>query len=71
MSTIAISQPLKDYQIWYNENVSAYFKAPKCQCGGTMLWSVAVCEQCATPLDIQQEIEIIEWHLENDITYKK
>jgi len=66
---MSIAQPLKDYQQWYNKQISEHFKAPKCACGGVMLWSVNVCEHCATVGDITREIMIIQGQLRIDEEY--
>ena len=66
-----ISACLLTYRDWYNEQVASSFTAPKCACGGVMLWSVNKCQQCASPIEIQDEIYILEWHINNDKQYKE
>ena len=67
----SISAHLLTYRDWYNKQVSESYIAPKCDCGGVMLWSVNKCHVCAEDEDLQYETVILEWHLYNDKEYKK
>jgi hypothetical protein len=64
-----ITQSLKDYQKWCNKNVYKMTNFPKCRCGGVMLWSINICENCASFIEINNEIKIIEGYLKIDVNY--
>jgi len=62
-----ISQSLKDYCQWHDTRHSRNSRT--CACGAKAMWSIDLCDLCASNNDIEIEIKIVEGYLKSDYVF--